>query len=464
MTVEYSFPSFIHEGKSVVPINISELAIEIRIDVNNKQVDGNVNIRFSPLQSGYPMLDFVLKPKSIVLNGNSLPETGFPQIIPPENEAPIRILDVRLEGQSKNELKIHYGLSGPTIVFGNGGIRLGFFFNDLIERGFLERFVPANFEFDQFQMTLDMEIIGEANRHLLFCNGEITQITNQKWKVLFPEYFNCSSCFVHLTDRPVSINKSVFSGRDAEIPVTVYGDSTDVIEQAKSDAFRVMEELETEYGPYAHRDLLIYVARQLEPPLGGMEYCGATMTTLYALPHEITHSWFGRGIMPANGNSGWIDEAIARWRDNEYPRASGPPNRNPVQLSGFSPYRRHTTLYPSPYSLGSLLLSELDYLFRNNGGLRPILKDLFSEKRRKLITTPVFQKYLEQKSGVDLNNIFSRYVYGRSGDDPSLVEMDISRSMEEPVSIIETQKKVWGKQTIQQAPRPFTMDELKECL
>ena len=195
-----------------------------------------------------------------------------------------------------------------------------------------------------------------------------------------------------------------------------------------------------------------------------MEYCGATMTTLNALPHEITHSWFGRGIMPANGNSGWIDEAIASWRDNHYPRASGPPDRSPVQLSGFSPYRRHTAQFPSPYYWGSLLLSELDYLFRNNGGLRPILKDLFLEKKRCLITTPYFQGFLEQKTGLNLNSIFSRYVYGRSGEDISLAERDIVESMEEPVPIIETLKKSWDKQTIQLAPRPFTIGELKECL
>jgi hypothetical protein len=63
-----------------------------------------------------------------------------------------------------------------------------------------------------------------------------------------------------------------------------------------------------------------------------MEYCGATMTDPGALGHELTHSWFARGVMPANGNTGWIDEAVASWRDDGYPRASRAPNRSAVNL------------------------------------------------------------------------------------------------------------------------------------
>ena len=84
-----------------------------------------------------------------------------------------------------------------------------------------------------------------------------------------------------------------------------------------------MRELEQTYGPYPHEALLIYCTGNIS---GGMEYAGATMTSLEALGHEITHSWFARGVMPANGNAGWIDEAIARWRDRGYPRAPPRPS------------------------------------------------------------------------------------------------------------------------------------------
>jgi hypothetical protein len=135
------------------------------------------------------------------------------------------------------------------------------------------------------------------------------------------------------------------------------------------------------------------------------------MTSLGALGHEITHSWFARGVMPANGNAGWIDEAVARWRDRGYPRYSAAsPHRPPVNLAGFSPYRRHTPR--EPYALGSLLLTELDRLFSPDG-LRPILARLFRERQRQLITTPLFQAFLEQQTRVSLESIFNRCVYGK---------------------------------------------------
>jgi hypothetical protein len=145
------------------------------------------------------------------------------------------------------------------------------------------------------------------------------------------------------------------------------------------------------------------------------------MTSLGALGHEITHSWFARGVMPANGNAGWIDEAIARWRDLGYPRASAVNRRPPVNLAGFSPYRRHTPR--QSYAMGSLLLSELDRLFAP-GGLRPILATLFRQRRRQPITTRLFQELLEQVTGVSLAATFDRYVYGRDdGADGDLHEM-----------------------------------------
>lgn len=149
------------------------------------------------------------------------------------------------------------------------------------------------------------------------------------------------------------------------------------------------------------------------------------MTSLGALGHEIAHSWFARGVMPANGNAGWIDEAIASWRDQGYPTAAALPARPPVNLAGFSPYRRHTPI--EAYAEGALLLSELDRLFAP-GGLRPLLARLFAERKRRSITTPFFQSFLERQTGATLGPIFNRYVYGKGeGVGPHPDEADVSR-------------------------------------
>ena len=224
-----------------------------------------------------------------------------------------------------------------------------------------------------------------------------------------------------------------------------------------------MGELEADYGPYAHKDMLIYVARTLEPPLAGMEYCGATMTNPgHTLEHELLHSWFGRGIMPANGNAGWIDEAIARWRDNGYPRADSEPGRPPVNLAGFSPYRRRTTR--EAYFFGSLLLSEIDYLLRDQGGLRPVLKSLFLQSRRDVIDTRFFQTFLEQQTGLDLAQIFERYVYRQSGEDSFVAVHDEIVSEHEPVFAIADLARVWNIPEPVMPPRPYTSAELRNLV
>ncbi len=143
-----------------------------------------------------------------------------------------------------------------------------------------------------------------------------------------------------------------------------------------------------------------------------MEHCGATMTSLSALGHELTHSWFARGVMPTDGNSGWIDEAIASWRDDGYPRASAAPNRSPVNMGNFSVYRRHTSM--DAYTLGARLISELDYLFRDQGGMKAVLKEMYGQAKRTTITNAYFQSFMESETGMNLQAVFDRYVFGRS--------------------------------------------------
>src|SRR5690606_15920392 len=130
-----------------------------------------------------------------------------------------------------------------------------------------------------------------------------------------------SSLFFHLVDEGkypetkysyTSINGNI-------IPITLYTRSSSQLKSYKEESLRVLKELEDTYGPWPHPSLIIYGAG-----LGGMEYCGATMSSLSALGHELTHSYFARGVMPQNGNAGWIDEAIASWRDKGYQRNEKP--------------------------------------------------------------------------------------------------------------------------------------------
>ena len=141
--------------------------------------------------------------------------------------------------------------------------------------------------------------------------------------------------YFHISEKGrFAIERSVYKGLEKDIPVVSYTEKRKTAQEAMQRTLEFLAELEADYGAYTHDSMTVYIAGK-----GGMEHCGATITSMSALGHEITHSWFARGVMPANGNAGWIDEGTARWRDNGYPTAKGFTTRTPVNLSSYSPFK-----------------------------------------------------------------------------------------------------------------------------
>jgi hypothetical protein len=401
-------PPFAVNGNLAVPCKVAGLDLLFEADAAQGSGTGLGRLRFTLAQPGRPLLDLVPRPTRVVLDGQELAPGLLRIVTTPDETTPLRMLDTHLDAGVEHELQVEYTLRDSTVQFSDGGVRLGLFMTDIEQRGFLERHAPANLEFDQVPMSAEVRISGVTRPHQLFTNGSAETDGAGTWRVTFPDYFNCSSCYLHLTDRTLSVREAAFAGAEREFRVKAYGERAEDTEQALEVALVVLRELEETYGPYAQESLLIYCTGEAD---GGMEYAGAAMTSLKALGHELTHSWFARGVMPANGNAGWIDEAVAYWRDLGYPRAASAPARPPVNLAGFSPYRRHTTF--DSYEMGSLLLSELDGLLGPEG-LRPLLSRLYRERRRQLITTPLFQSFLEEQTETPLGSVFDRYVYGKS--------------------------------------------------
>lgn len=449
-------PPFAVAGDVAVPMEVSSLDVRLDVDVAQRSATGRARLLFTLPQPGCPLLDLVPDPTMVVVDGQEVQPARLRLVTPPEETTPLRMLSKPLDAGVEHALEVEYPLrEGPegSLKFGGGGVQLGFFMSDLDQRGYLEKHAPANLEFDQFAMTLEVRIAGSSRAHRLFTNGDAEARGDGAWRVAFPGYFTSSSCYLHVTDRPQAVREDGFAGAEREVPVTVYGRDEAEVETALRDTLGLLRELEDTFGPYAHDRMLVYCTGNLR---GGMEYAGAAMTDLRSLGHEIAHSWFARGVMPANGNAGWIDEAIAQWRDRGYPRAAAAPRRPPVNLAGFSPYRRHTPR--ESYDKGALLLGELDLLFAPGGGLRPLLAKLYREKRRRTLTTPGFQAFLERETGAELGAIFDRYVHGKDdgrgheahshGEAASARELSGSGSPEAPPP----------------APRPFTAAELHSLL
>jgi len=437
-------PEFKYRSAPVVPVSFHSVDISYTFDARARVATARAVVVFDSDRNGQPMLDLVPNPTRMVLNDKQLATNSLVLTSDPTRVTQFRVLTEQVEAGSRNTLELDYQLRASDVTFLDGRVRSGFFMSDLAEGGrrFFEQFGPANFEFDQVSYRFDVRVINTTIAHEIFANGELEELSPNHWRIEFPDYFTTSSLYFHLTDaRRFFVHRFTYQGVEASIPVTIYASTSALRNEGTRRTRLVMAELEQTYGAYLHDQILVYVTSGG----GGMEYGGATMTSLGALGHEFTHFWFARGVMPANGNAGWIDEAIASWRDNGYPRATHLPNRAPVNLASFSDYRRHTPR--AAYTLGARLMSELDFMFRDLGGLRPILRQMYSESQAKTITTADFQVFLESHTGRDLGQIFARYVYGRNTPAAPANKHGLV---------------IQPKEMFSAHPRPYTDAELKE--
>jgi hypothetical protein len=284
-------------------------------------------------------------------------------------------------------------------------VRSAFWIRDLRERLFIEQYVPSNLEFDQYAITMDVQFTGRSTaRQEIMANGKVTKLNNTTWRIEYPAWYTVSCPYFH-TFAPGAFKVRRFDVTSIDgrkIPFTIYASSSSNAQKFSDEAIRVFKELEGDYGAWPHPWFIAYGSGS-----GGMEHAGATMTSFGALDHEMLHSYYAKGVVPANGNAGWIDEGIARWRDRGYPRLPNP--GGVANLAGRSVYDRNTDR--RGYSVGSDLWGHVDHLMANSGGLMPFLRAYFQANKYTAITTEHFRRNLEFFSGMDLQVLFQDHVY-----------------------------------------------------
>jgi hypothetical protein len=113
-------------------------------------------------------------------------------------------------------------------------------------------------------------------------------------------------------------------------------------------------------------------------------------------------------MMPANGNSGWLDEALASWRDNGYPRSTS--------LSGTSgmsshPYYTRTT-DTAAYTFGARFMAYMDGKLAEKGGLKPFMRHMTDKRIFNPLFVEEFSKELSDFSGINVEGDFRKHTYG----------------------------------------------------
>ena len=166
---------------------------------------------------------------------------------------------------------------------------------------------------------------------------------------------------------------------------------------------------EIEIGRYAHGSRF---TTYLWSSSRAMEYAAGTTTTLSALRHETFHSWFARGVFPANGQDGWWDEAITSWTDAGRPAIYLGLSESLSTLCNRNRYSRITP--GASYSRGSTVFAGIAEEV-GSATLDLAIRGIFNDYRLKSLSTEMLEAELISRLGnLRIADYFERYVYGFS--------------------------------------------------
>ncbi|MBX9767088.1 MAG: hypothetical protein K2X47_07450 [Bdellovibrionales bacterium] len=392
------------KGNKITFVDFQEVQHQILYNVTKQTAEFVTTISFVSSAEGAPVFDLVEEPLALELDGQKATQVLMDS---PDKSTKFRVVALNIK-PGKHILKVA-GLIKKNVEFSAEGVKSGFWMTDLSDRGYTERYLPTNLEYDQFATKIDAVISGSQKKHVLFTNGKfLSSRRSNSFSIVFPEKFTTSSLFFHLgPEDAYETQSAVFVSKTGRaVPVGVYKQkgSSESLDAFMKRAQAALKELEETYGPYLHPTVVIYAAGS-----GGMEYCGATITSLSALSHELGHSWFARGVMPSNGNAGWMDEAITSWRDGGYKKVPSISGNRPMADHG--EYNRTTD--DSAYGFGASFIGHLHAQVPN---FIDFMRHLFLKKNFSPLTTEDFANELSTFTGKDFTALFKKHVYRTEAD------------------------------------------------
>ena len=399
--IEQAPPNFPYKEGQAIFVDFDRASYRLVYDLKAKTVVVESQIDFEAPVNGYPIFDLVANPTNVQLDDQP---TIAPEISDPDSISRFRVLGVSVS-PGRHRLTLSHVLS-KNVTYRDGGVASAFWMSDLDDRQYLEQYLPSNFEFDSYAMTMRIEIQSSPTvAHELRANGAVKVLASNLFEVEFPSFYTASSVFFHLLPKG-SIPSTAFNFKSVDgrsLPVEIYSRSN--LDPYVTEVKKVLVELEKDYGAFPHAKVVVYGAGS-----GGMEYSGATMTELFAVGHELFHSYNARAVMPAQGNSGWIDEAMSSWRDHNYRTRSGPGAT--TKMAGHSVWTRMTD--DDAYTKGAAFLEWVAGRMAEKGkDFKVFLREYFKANFYQTMTTPQLKVAMESFSGLDLGADFDRYVYGK---------------------------------------------------
>jgi hypothetical protein len=342
----------------------------------------------------------------------------------------IRIIDAFQEAGSVHTLRLAYALGPPQSQLGGAYppvlewspgpmVRWSFGLSDLNAGRYLEAWFPANLLFDQFPVDLEIRITGTVVPHSLITNGVATNLGANEWAVQFPEHFAPLSPLVEVrasdtVEQATGLVTLPLSGTAVTIEAWKLAGGPENLATCIDEAKDLLIANENDYGPYLSDRYVIF----FHGASGGMEYNGATTTSIGALAHETFHSWFARGMTPASQSDAWWDEGFTTFHDDGADDVEpfdflAPP----VELCSRQLFQRRTPA--NAYWDGSRF-------FRGVAAqlgavtLREAMRALYEMRRGTPVSTTMLEEHLVTRAGMpELVDAFHHFVYGFADPSPA---------------------------------------------
>lgn len=324
----------------------------------------------------------------------------------------VRNVPLRMDsGPGEHELRLRYALELPQTTdplpvgwtTNQPGVVFDLWMSDLHPGRYLESWIPAPLCHDRFALTVNLEISGTSLPHAVFANGDYTANG-----VSYPaEFTSLSPMLVIAPESRVEVEDA-----GGTTVAKLAGPEID-LGQCHALIRECLDHNNAVFGEYAFGDsFLAYIWGTTR----GMEYDGATTSSVGALEHEVFHSWFGRGVKPATANDGWIDEAFCVWYTAGPPRERRfalpfDPSEPPVMLCPPGPFDRYTPR--EAYTAGPRFFGGVAALLGGPDGLIETMAALYLERRGGFLSTDDLKYVLSKAAGQDLTWAFDRWVHGK---------------------------------------------------
>jgi hypothetical protein len=418
------------DGLFAVPIHLDEVVATLLFDAESESAHATATMRFTVgPTSGNPVFDLRQTIAAATLDGAPLaPAQLAHHDLGGGPDAEVRVLDALLAAGSSHELELSYPLELPAapnargVVWEPGAGRLSFdlHLSDLNPARYLESWLPSNLLFDRFPVRLEVRVDGTPHAHVLLTNGAATPLGPNRWQVELPATFApCSPMLlIEAADR-VQTHVGTAAVGGTTVALELMKRASDPALSLPASAASVamhLAGLHASVGPYLHGTR--YAAYLTSGPTHSMEYAGGTTSQLSALHHEVFHSWWARGMVPAHGEDGWLDEAWTTWNTGGAGPHAAPIDMSdpPVALWTNNPFvrRTHGAAYGHGASVFAGVAGEVGV-----AALIAHMAGIYQDAGDRRFTTPGIEAELIRRSGhLPLHRIFDRFVYGHPSPAP----------------------------------------------